>query len=205
MKCKVLELRPTQIAVGMKEVESRVQKIRNLKSRELEDYLKDRLVPVVLGPRKLVYIVDRHHHVRACWEAGVGHVHAEMKADLSKHDSAGFWKAMGLAKWLHLYDQFGGGPHDPIQLPENVRGLADDPYRSLAWTVRHEGGYKKAEVPFSDFAWADFFRKRLKAQLVFERYEEAVHEALKLARSPQAAHLPGRNHLSPPRKRGSRT
>lgn len=190
MKYKVLELRPTQIAVGMKAVESRVQKIRGLKSQEIEDYLKERLAPIVLGPKGLAYIVDRHHHIRACWEAGIDHIHVELKADFSHLDFPELWKAMRSARWLHLYDQFGGGPHDPTHLPENVRGLADDPYRSLAWIVRGEGGYMKTEIPFSDFAWADFFRKNIKTP-IFNGWEDAVKEALELAKSPQAAHLPG--------------
>ncbi|KAJ9518083.1 hypothetical protein QJQ45_009976 [Haematococcus lacustris] len=43
-------------------------------------------------------------------------------------------------------------------LPSDVRGLKDDPYRSLAALVRGEGGYEKVWVPFSEFRWANWLR-----------------------------------------------
>jgi len=36
-----------------------------------------------------------------------------------------------------------------------------DPYRSLAWIMREHHGYLKSNAPFSEFRWADFFRKRV--------------------------------------------
>ena len=59
---------------------------------------------------------------------------------------------------FHLLDQFGLGPHEPRLLPEDIRGLADDPYRSLAWALRHAGAYEKTDLAFSEFKWADFLR-----------------------------------------------
>ena len=43
----------------------------------LEDYLAERRVPVVLAPKNRALIVDRHHLVRACWEAGIEEVLVE--------------------------------------------------------------------------------------------------------------------------------
>ncbi|RDJ93823.1 aminotransferase class I/II-fold pyridoxal phosphate-dependent enzyme, partial [Lacticaseibacillus rhamnosus] len=47
---------------------------------------------------------------------------------------------------MHLHDQFGHGPHEPHLLPEDICGLADDPYRvflarrqgAVPEVVRHE-------------------------------------------------------------------
>jgi hypothetical protein len=42
---------------------------------------------------------------------------------------------------VYPYCQFGEGPRKPLYLPRDIRGLADDPYRSLAWFVRKAGGF----------------------------------------------------------------
>jgi hypothetical protein len=76
-------------------------------------------------------------------------------------------------------------------LPRDVRGLADDPYRSLAWRVRDKGGYDKNTTPFSEFQWAEFFRKNLTISDINDDFHAAVKQAMDLAESPEAAHLPG--------------
>lgn len=191
MRQKVLDLRPTQLTVGMREVELRVKKLRGLSSKELDEFLHERRVPVVRGPRERLFVIDRHHLIRACWECGIEEVPVEMKADLSHLDWKELWKAMHAAHWMFVFDQFGNGPHDPAFLPENVRGLADDPYRSLAWLVRREGGFDKTETPFVEFEWAGFFRKALKTHPTLDHFDEAAKEALALAKTPACAHLPG--------------
>jgi hypothetical protein len=69
--------------------------------------------------------------------------------------------------------------------------MVDDPYRSLAGALRRAGGYAKDTTPFSEFLWADFLRPRLKRRLVNDDFARALREALKLARSHDADHLPG--------------
>lgn len=193
MRHKVLDLRPTQMALGMREVDHRVKKIREFSKKELDDYLGERKVPVVLGPKNRLLIVDRHHMVRACWEADVEEVIVEKMADFSHLGPAELWKALHEAHWVYPYDQLGNGPHDPIHLPENIKGLADDPYRSLAWAVREDGGFEKCATPFSEFKWANFFRKALKKHPVEGHFHEAHQEALELAKTAHCAHLPGHN------------
>jgi hypothetical protein len=95
-------------------------------------------------------------------------------------------------KWTHLYDQFGQGPHDPLYLPEDITGLADDPYRSLAWIVRLEKGYKNTSIPFADFEWANYFREKKLLHCKFERdFRGVTAKAVKLALSSEAKKLPG--------------
>jgi hypothetical protein len=43
-----------------------------------------------------------------------------------------------------------------------IADLIDDPYRSLAGFVRKRGGFVKTEKPYVEFAWADFFRTRVR-------------------------------------------
>jgi hypothetical protein len=187
----VSELRPTQIALGMKEVESKVKRLAALKPHELEDYLRDHPVPYVKSPHGELYIIDHHHLVRACWESGIEKVVLELKADLSHMRPEDFWKFMSDSHWIHPYDQFGNGPHSPELLPQNIRGLADDPYRSLAWTIREKGGFKKSEHPFCEFHWADYFRKHIKLGFSRKDFDTAIEEALHACRRPEAKKLPG--------------
>lgn len=190
---RVLEIRPTQFAVGMVEVQSRMDKMQGMSRGELKDYLADRPIPVIAGPGGQLYMVDHHHLARAAWEAGVHKVTVEQKADYSHLSRDKFWEKMNQESLVYPYDQFGGGPHPTTQLPTDVRGLADDPYRSLAWRVRDQGGYEKNTKPFAEFQWAEFFRKNLTITDVNDRFDKAVKEAMELSQSPEASHLPGYN------------
>jgi hypothetical protein len=77
-------------------------------------------------------------------------------------------------------------------LPNDIRGLADDPYRSLAWLVRKEGGYLNSDEPFAEYKWANLFRRRRLLESKGRRgLVRAVKQSLDLARSPAARRLPG--------------
>jgi hypothetical protein len=191
MKRPILDLKPTQFALGLREVARKVAKIKALSHDQRHEYLHARPVPVVVSAKKHWHIIDHHHHARACWEAGIEELPVEVKADLSHLPAAEFWKAMHDARWVHLLDQFGLGPHEPRLLPEDVRGMADDPYRSLAWALRHAGAFEKSDAAFSEFHWADFLRKELAVEPGDEAFARALAEARVLARSPKAAKLPG--------------
>ena len=191
MKREILSLRPTQLTVGMKEVDFRVKSLLGMKAKELEKYLRERPVPVILGPKSRTFLLDHHHLARACWEAGLYELHVEVKADFSTKSVPELWEHLRKNHWLFMYDQWGNGPHDPIQLPQSVKCMADDPYRSLAWRVRVKGGFEKVSAPFSEFPWATFFRKELKKHPVFDNFEDAVKEAMELCHSPAASDLPG--------------
>jgi hypothetical protein len=172
-------------------VDVKIAKLSAMKGSEREEFVAQHKVPAVLGPRSRTYIVDHHHLARACWEMGHREMRVDIADDLSKLPYPNFWKKLAERNWIHLYDQFGGGPHDPLALPRTVRGLADDPFRSLAWAVRERGGFEKTEAPFSEFRWAEFFRKKLTVHPVFDGREPAIAEALALAKSPAAPGLPG--------------
>ena len=68
MKRSIYDLRPTQFALGMKEVEAKVKKLKNFTEKELHDYLHHHPVPVVLCKDGNAHVIDHHHLVRACWE-----------------------------------------------------------------------------------------------------------------------------------------
>ena len=77
------------------------------------------------------------------------------------------------------------------EIPATIAKLKDDPYRSLAGELRHAGGYAKDLTPFSEFLWADFLRTRIKPKAIADDFDKALDRSLKLAKSKEAAFLPG--------------
>lgn len=193
-KVRILDLRPTQFAVGMYEVTRKIKALGKLNDKDVKAYLKDHRVPVVVAPHGDLFITDRHHLLTACWMVGIKKGYTETIADFSKRNLSfnQFWGVMIKKRWCHLYDQFGHGPHSPIYLPHNVRGLADDPYRSLAWLVRQTGAFKDTGETFAEFRWAGFFRTRrlLDRRFVLD-FDSVLEKACELARTPAARRLPG--------------
>ena len=193
-KQRVLSLHPTQFAIGMREVEQKAKKLRRLSSRRLRKYLHKNPVKVIRSPQKELYVADRHHELMACWLVGVKRVRVRVEIHCSgrRMSQTKFWRFMSSHDLVHLYDQFGDGPRDPLYLPVDIRGLSDDPYRSLAWLARCEGAYEKRDVPYADFEWAQLLRQhRLLSPDGRSQLDRALPEAIRVCQSPAAAHLPG--------------
>jgi hypothetical protein len=57
--------------------------------------------------------------------------------------------------------------------------------------ARKAGAFAKDITPFSEFLWADYFRKRIKKQRVHQSMDAAVAFALELAKQSEASYLPG--------------
>ena len=187
---EILKLRPTQISVGMREVAEKRQEWRRHAEHNGPDYLGRHMVPVILGPKGRLYLVDHHHLVRALHDEGVERVLTTVIADLSSLEKDEFWSVMDHKHWMYPFDENGKRqPHE--RFGKTVEDLVDDPYRSLAGSVRRVGGYAKDLTPFSEFMWADFFRRRIEIKLLSEDFDEAMKQALKLAGSPIARYLPG--------------
>lgn len=186
------EIRPTQMAVGMRLVESKRRKIaRHAEStRKLRKYLERRLVPAVLGPQDEYYIIDHHHLSLALWQSGVDEVFVRVVGDLSDMPRRAFLSAMSALGWLHAYDA-DGRKTCPTRLPATLDQLKADRYRDLAWAVREAGGYRKTHVPFSEFAWANYFRRHIPSALLARDFDQALDRAMAMARAGSAARLPG--------------
>jgi hypothetical protein len=195
-KCNVLELRPTQFAIGMLEVVEKIKEIKKLNGSRRKKWIKENPVPVVISPRGDPYIVDHHHFLAVAHQLGIRRVRVEVLEDLSgkRMSYQRFWNWMKKNHYLYPYCQFGEGPRDMIYLPYDIRGLADDPYRSLAWFVRKGGAYEKTDRNFAEFVWANFFRKkRLLEKRGLDGFAQAERAAMKLAQSKEAKKLPGWN------------
>lgn len=183
----ILDLKPTQFAVGMLEVESKFEHIHDLSKKSLKKFLTHNPIEVVVAPNKELYIVDGHHHVAACFQAGVRKIRASVLHTFTRISYEKFWNEMRRRHWCHLFDQFGEGPRHPMYLPPDVRGLGDDPYRSLAWLVRKEGGFRQTSEAFVEFVWANYFRRKQAFTSSFDLdYKIALTTALRLARAQAA-------------------
>ena len=66
----IAELRPTQLTVGMSEVNAKRKEWQARNSKGGAGFLGKHMVPVVLGPKKRHYVTDHHHLARALHEEG---------------------------------------------------------------------------------------------------------------------------------------
>jgi len=183
-------LRPTQLTVGMREVEEKRKRLRERRPKKLGKYVGEHMIPVVLGPKGRHYIVDHHHLALALHLEGWRDVLVTVISNLSALDPDAFWVVLDHRNWVYLYDA-GGRRRDFRDLPKSVTGLMDDPFRSLAGSLRRLGGFAKDTTPYSEFLWADFLRRRMKRKAIEADYPAAAAEALRLAKSKDAQYLPG--------------
>ena len=184
------DIRPTQITVGMREVNRKRENWRERSEREGIKYLENHILPAVLGPKKRFWIVDHHHLALALHREGVQKVLVTIQADLSDLSKDEFLVFMDNRNWLHPFDA-SGERLSARDLPKHVEDMADDPFRSLAGAVRETGGFAKDATLYSEFLWADFFRRRMKVPQTDGQFEDALKKAMHLARSEDARHLPG--------------
>jgi hypothetical protein len=187
----IAELRPTQITVGMREVDAkRKQWQAKAKDKAEEEFLGKHMIPVILGPKHRHYVIDHHHLARALHEEGVEGVLVTVVANLTKLERDAFWVFLDNRGWMHPFDDQ-GRRRDYKEIPRSISELIDDPFRSLAGELRRVGGFAKETTPFSEFLWADFLRRRMKRKAVEHDFEQAIEEALSLAKSQDANYLPG--------------
>ena len=186
----ISELRPTQVTVGMREVQEKRKRWREHDEDKKAAFLGAHMIPVLLGPKKKHYVIDHHHLSLALHQEGVENVLVTVVADLHALDKDAFWTVADLKAWVHPYDADGVrvGFSD---IPKTVTDLADDPFRSLAGELRRIGGFAKDTTPFSEFLWADFLRRRMKRKEVEKDFAGALKEADTLAKSMDAGYLPG--------------
>ncbi len=193
-KCKieVSLLHPTQAAVGMYEVQLRSNKMQKWSAAKLDAYMRGKVAPVVVGPGNLVYLLDHHHLARVLADTKLSPtLYAVVKGSHAHLAARDFWKLMTEQHWVFLLDEAGHELKDPSQLPTAIRDMRDDPYRSLAWMVREQGGYNLSGAFFAEFQWANYFRHRIPFETTPAGYGQATAAALKISHDPAAKDLPG--------------
>jgi hypothetical protein len=78
----ILDLRPTQMTVGMREVKAKRKHWRDESRKKGEEFLGKHMIPVILGPKHRHYVIDHHHLARALHDEGVtevSHSHCQSK------------------------------------------------------------------------------------------------------------------------------
>jgi hypothetical protein len=186
-------LHPTQFSLGLREVAAKTAVIDAKDAAALAVYLKKKDVPLVIGPGGTPYLTDGHHTLRALIESrqadktAYGHV----LANWSGLAEDAFWARMVENHYAYLKDSDGQAAAGA--LPETLLKMQHDRWRGLAWGVMVAGGFEeKKGWFFQEFAWADFFRTRVSWNDGDDAdFKRAVGVAVTLARSPEAAGLPG--------------
>ncbi|MBZ0091154.1 MAG: hypothetical protein K8F27_02875 [Sulfuricellaceae bacterium] len=192
---KIHDLRPTQLTIGMIEVQDKKKRLASLNVHEQRSFMEAHPLPAVLGPEGNLYITDHHHLGRAALEAGVETGFFMVEADFSGLDMERFWPEMDRNKWVHPLDE-NGVRHVYALIPHHLEKLSDDVYRSLAGYVREGGGYEKTPTAFAEFVWADFFRRSIAVEDIKRDFAAAVPRAKALALSVAAQGLPGYKTIS---------
>ena len=149
--CDLTKLRPLQGALGMKQVTYMKNRIadhpKHARRRLEEDPIK-----VIAGVGGQLFIID-HHHTAEAWlgaktewvaNALCKIVNSEKGLPPEFKTEDEFWAALKSADLVRLKNE-SGVEVDTSQLPKTLEAMADDPYRSLAWFVRHKGGVQEPQ------------------------------------------------------------
>lgn len=193
LELAVASLQPTQMCVGLAEVRSRQADFRAETSRERRSYLGSKPVPLARNSAGAVWMIDRHHRLRALLElepeaVAFGYVVLEVASGAR----AVVLEELQRRGWLYLHDGRGLGPLPPTDLPPNLLGLQDDPYRSLVWKLKKEGVITAAPlIPFHEFRWGAWLRSRPLPPFSSLNLDPALPAARSFARSSAASHLAG--------------
>src|SRR5690606_27796833 len=143
-KYPLLRIRPTQAAAGFRSVGIKSAKLDDLGKSELKEFLQDDPIPVIAAPDGNFYQIDHHHLALAALDVGRKNGWYVLFKDYSKlADMDAFWSRMIERKYVRAKDHEGKAIRIPDSLPKTIREIRDDPYRSLAWFVRKNGGYRK--------------------------------------------------------------
>ena len=193
LEVALAELQPTQMCVGLAEIRSRQRDFAADDPEERRRYLRRKPTPLVRSAAGELWMVDRHHRLRALLELdGQAMAFGYVALQLEVADRQQVLEALHGRGWLYLYDGRGLGPLAPTALPRRLTDTQDDPYRSLVWKLKREGVIAAAPlIPFHEFRWGAWLRSRALPPFSSDRLEPALPAARALARSAAARHLAG--------------
>ncbi len=165
----ITELRPTQFDYGLPRVRYIQEKIKGMDFLDVQLYLDEHPIPVVLGPKSDRFMVDRHNTLRGLAESQehllekfgdkahdlkIRLVVIEDKSSLSEDE---FFRQMFAESLLYPYrkDQL----MNFSEIPKQVLDLKKDYFRGMAWLLKKAGIIGANTIPFSDFMWATKLRE----------------------------------------------
>ena len=112
-------LHPTQITVGMREVEERRKRLRKQKPRKVGSFIGRHMIPVVLGPKKRHSVIDHHHLSLALHKEGLRDVLVTVVLDLSALNLDAFWTVLDHKSLVYPFDAQ-GRRRDFADIPKTV-------------------------------------------------------------------------------------
>jgi len=86
------DLRPTQITVGMREVEAKRKAWRAKEGDKGAEFRGRHLLPVILGPKRRHYVIDHHYLARALHEQAVFDPHCQSRYPAAQSRSGSAWR-----------------------------------------------------------------------------------------------------------------
>ncbi|MEP9377896.1 ParB-like protein [Aquabacter sp. CN5-332] len=189
---EIADLHPTQLTLGLVEVAKRAKRMSALGKRELDALVEDKPVPCVIGPKGRLYMIDHHHLCRALLLCGRNTVFQDVSAtkDWSHMELHEFWPAMDKAGMCWPIDA-DGNRRPYARIPDHVRALTDNPWRTLARGVRGKAFRDDDDTPFKEFMWGEYFRTFMSKRLIETDLDLAEDLALDLAMLDEAQDLPG--------------
>ena len=90
----IADLTPTQVTVGMREVEVKRRRWQEKHCHTAADYFKAARFPVILGPHARHYLIDRHHLTLALQHEGIWELPVLIVADMSTLSFDEFWTTL---------------------------------------------------------------------------------------------------------------
>lgn len=189
----VQHIKPTQITVGFIEVKYKKDKLSHLSQLALKRYLKEHPIPVVVGPKNQLYLIDKHHMAKALIELNIKNCYFTVQHNFSDIAEDKFFPVLEVLELIHPYDE-NGNKVDISLIPDSIKQLKDDPYRSLASFVKRNHGFIKVNKPYIEFLWADFLREHISKDEIQNNIEKATKKATTLCTSNKASHLLGYIH-----------
>ena len=189
----VAQLQPTQWCVGLAEVKSRQLDFRGKSPNDQKKYLKGKPVPLVRNRSGSLWMIDRHHRLRALLDLDQdATTYGYLIENCPAEDDLESLRLLADRGWLYLYNGRGHGPLLPQGLPKSLLKLEDDPYRSLAWKLKSEGLIRPEPlIPYHEFRWGTWLRSRALPPFSSHCLEPALPAARSLVRSNAASHLAG--------------
>jgi hypothetical protein len=191
------QIHPTQFVVGYYSIPFKTHDVEaSYNDGKLNKYLMKKKAPAIKGPDGKYYILDRHHTFTGIMHSSIPSKLKQFQLHVIKDWSGitieDFHKRIEKEKLYWPYDE-NNQKRSAADLPDNLLNLKDDPYRSLAWLVRKNKGFNKLKISYLEFFWAQFFRNQGIQLATSDAAElnKVLPQALKLARSPKASHLPG--------------
>lgn len=163
------DLHPTQANIGLYQVEYTKAWLKLIDSGKsqifpsIDELLNQQIVPVVIGPEGILYMVDNHHTMRAIWDfyGGDPNIKVSIKFLQNWQDKPDFWAAMQANNYTYLGPP--GEQINPREIPSSIGDLTDDPYRAAVGMAMQWGLFEKPQGEakyFYEFKWGDCLKKQ---------------------------------------------